>query len=69
MKYSNTRVDAKARKTWIKVKGSDLSTKDLVSVFAWCEEHPSNGKFYSYHLGGWWFELEEDAMMFILKWL
>ena len=69
MKYSNTRVDAKARKNWTKVNSSDLSTKDLSEVFKWCEKHPSNGKFYNYHFGGWWFELEEDAMMFILKWL
>lgn len=35
----------------------------------WCEEYQSDGRFYHHYTNTrWWFEREEDAMMFSLRW-
>ena len=34
---------------------------------AWCKEH-CKGKFYTY-FNSWYFENEQDYLMFILRWL
>ena len=59
------------KKYWIKVRILDTlkykSNWDRVG--AWCRLQPSNGKFY-YHYAGdhWWFQNEQDAIMFKLRW-
>lgn len=35
----------------------------------WCQDQPSTGRFYNYYGSHiWWFEYENDALMFVLKW-
>lgn len=36
---------------------------------AWCRAYPSDGLFYHHYTNTrWWFEKEEDAVAFALKW-
>lgn len=35
----------------------------------WCRAHPSTGRFYNHYTNTrWWFEKEEDALLFALTW-
>ena len=43
-------------------------TNDFPKAFDWCTEHKSTGMFYTAPLGNWWFEHEDDALLFALKW-
>ena len=55
------------------------STVKIAVPWEWCEQHESEGRFYrrkrtEYHHSGyrvwmsvWYFEFEEDAVMFALK--
>jgi len=40
----------------------------LSKLKRWCQQQPSDGKFYYSPYTGWWFEKMEDASWFILKW-
>jgi len=51
-------------------------TESLVEKVIWCKQHISDGRVYHWNFYdnpqtrcGWWFEKEEDAMMFALKFL
>ena len=36
---------------------------------AWCNEQESSGKYYFYYgTNTWWFQHEEDATLFALRW-
>lgn len=35
----------------------------------WCQQQSSDGKFYVYYGSDtWWFEREDDASWFVLRW-
>lgn len=62
------RIDRKIRrKQWFAVPAPN--EKDIDEAISWCKKQTSVGKFY-YHYTNvrWWFELEQDAMMFLLRW-
>ena len=53
---------------WVKipviVNGDDHKT-----VHKWCRAQPGRTKFYHHYAGRhWWFENEQDAIMFKLRW-
>jgi len=57
--------------TRVKVKGQyDIHyTIDREQKREWCKSQESNSYFY-YHYASryWWFENEQDALLFTLKW-
>ena len=60
--------DKKLRRTWPAVK-SNVEQWDISKAHLWCKNHDSDGRFYWHYTNTrWWFEKEEDAMMFALKW-
>lgn len=58
--------------TWSKVEcsriGVSLVSDRFNSAASWCESYESDGAF-SYGGNCAWFEKEEDAIMFALKWM
>jgi N-acetyl-beta-hexosaminidase len=41
-----------------------------VQLKAWCQNYPSKGRFYYKYFGRfWYFEYEQDAIMFSLTWV
>lgn len=41
----------------------------MQEAHTWCKDQPSSGKFYHHYTNTrWWFECEEDAVFFALKW-
>ena len=66
MQYAN--IAKKTRNTlWPAVKAPDYTA--IEPAKKWCQEHPSNGKFYYHYTNTrWWFEKEEDALLFALRW-
>lgn len=42
---------------------------DVKLATKWCREQPSRGLFYNHYTNTrWWFEKEQDAIMFALRW-
>ncbi len=58
---------ASASGDWYKIRGPMRYTPEL---FDWCSAHASSGRFaiQLFDDRSWWFEFEEDAMLFILRW-
>ena len=72
MLYSNNRNGV----SWIRVKCYQ-SSQERSQVQRWCSNQPGDGRFHnSYsityteyaHETYWWFEHEQDAIIFKLKW-
>lgn len=65
MKYWNKQ---KAHRAWTKVS---IKTVDYnKECFLWCQRNSSKGRFYRYFgANSWWFENEQDAVLFVLRWL
>lgn len=60
--------DKAIRRTWPAVK-SGVKQWETGIAHRWCKEQESDGRFYWHYTNTrWWFEKEEDAMMFALKW-
>lgn len=68
MKYWNK--DKRIRQErWHKVARYVGANWNYTNVKRELQSHDSPGKFYMYYAGEYiWFELEEDAMWFLLKW-
>lgn len=67
MKYWNKNKDVRLR-CWVKVLIKSRNVRDH-EIKRWCQQQPSNGRFYNYFGSNtWWFENPQDAMIFILKW-
>ena len=54
----------------ITVNGPGLNHPlDIRAAIEWCKEHQSKNLFHYYWLSTrWWFENEDDALLFALKW-
>jgi hypothetical protein len=58
-------VDAKTHYEWTSIPGVpyDIELRD------WCQAQNSQGQFFFHPMnGGWFFEHEQDALLFKLKW-
>ena len=68
MKYWNKDKDVR-RRLWTKVKVPQHCMYPNSEAKRWCQQHPSEGKFYYYYgVDSWWFEHEQDATLFLLRW-
>lgn len=55
------------RSSWSKVVISSMDYEK--ERFLWCKRQSSNGRFYRYYMSfTWYFENEEDATLFALRW-
>ena len=69
MKYWNKDKNTR-QKHWFKVDVSNIPDRFDRNLKRELQLHDSPGKFYKYHAGRYvWFEREQDAMWFRLKWL
>lgn len=67
MKFSNSEKMTR-RTVWPHVK-IPPNNWDIKEAHMWCRAQESDGKFYHHYTNTrWWFEKDEDAMMFALKW-
>ncbi len=42
---------------------------DIYKAASWCRAHNSHGRFYNHYTNTrWWFDREEDALLFSLMW-
>lgn len=66
MKWNNKNKTVR-RKTWYAVHAP--KREDIKDAVKWCREYPSDGNFYNHYTNTrWWFEKENDAIMFALRW-
>lgn len=67
MKFWNKDKDTR-RTHWTRVSPGRRWIDDAEAK-RWCQQQTSSGKFYKYYgTDTWWFEHEQDATMFMLKW-
>lgn len=60
--------DKKLRRLWPTAM-APAKHSTIKAAHAWCVLHPSKGRFYHHYTNTrWWFEDENDALMFTLKW-
>jgi len=53
---------------WVKIPVI-VTGDDHKTVHKWCRAQPGGTKFYHHYAGRhWWFESEQDAIMFKLRW-
>ena len=68
MKYWNKDKNTR-QKHWFKVDVSDIHDRFERNFKRELQLHDSPGKFYMYYAGRYvWFEREQDAMWFRLRW-
>ncbi len=61
--YNKKKVE---RSDWIKIRGPHPHKRDAK---IWCQRQNSNGRFYyHYASSNWWFENQQDAVVFKLVW-
>lgn len=65
MKWCN--IEKKTRlQDWFVAPAPDVSVIDEAKI--WAREHKSDGRFYNHYTNTrWWFEKEEDAIWFTLR--
>jgi hypothetical protein len=65
MKYEN--VKKQLRVNWATAPAPN--TIWVQPAHVWCTLQPSKGRFYRHYTNTrWWFEFEQDALFFALKW-
>ena len=55
------------RSCWVTVKSPKVTLMESAKL--WCQQHPSDKRFYFHYTNTrWWFEDKDDALCFSLKW-
>lgn len=62
-KYTN-----KTKNEWFVIDFWRRPEQVTSEVYAWCDQHESQGGYFVAFQHRWYFENEEDATMFALKW-
>ena len=71
MKFGTAKDSYIRKTTWTKVKFSENNKAKRYEKMKWCRANGTiNGKYYWHYAGGfWWFENEDDATLFVLRWI
>jgi len=56
------------RRQWHHMGVRDDSYESYRKILHWCKEQTSKGQFLCSHRNSWYFEFEEDAVLFSLVW-
>ena len=55
------------RDKWFVAKAPNQ--ENVRAAAEWCRNQPGTGKFYNHYTNTrWWFEHEQDAVLFALRW-
>ncbi len=64
---NKTKIQQVVKNGWVQMQ-VDVAAP-VSEIKRWCQLQGSTGKFYTYFgADSWWFENEQDATMFLLKW-